>query len=155
MAAMDSNSSWVVVSSFHLVSPVVWMYEPVSVISGVDVQVPITEYWERCVIRAWNSDGYVYAKDEFVTYFGTTFRLEYWQTVVCVGRADQPLPPSTPNMLPESNDDNKVFARIILPDGHKEGAIKPLFRRRVRNAKLLRPAVLWTTLVKNIALDAV
>ena len=165
---MDCNSSWSVVAStpvsaasvrprlapFYLVPFVVWTQEPAGVVPAMDVQAPIAESCEHRVMTTWNSDGHAYSLDEFMEYFGKAAGLEQWRKAVPVGEIERPSQPPTVKTPEVDKDDSDIFTRItkalMTPlDGDDDSQ---LFRRRVRNAKLSRSAVIWTRLVKKTLL---
>jgi hypothetical protein len=167
---MGCNSSWSVVAStpagaasvrprlapFYLVPFVVWTQEAAGVVPAMDVQAPIAESCERRVMTTWNSDGHAYSLDEFMEYFGKAAGLEQWRNAVPVGEMERPSTPPTAKTPEVDKDDSEIFTRITkalmtLLDGDVESD-SPLFRRRVRNAKLSRSAVIWTRLVKKTLL---
>ena len=142
---------------FYLVPFVVWKQEPAGVVPAMDVQAPIPESCGRRVMTTFNSDGHAYSLDEFMEYFGKAPGLEEWRKAVPVAKIQRPPPPPPPVETPEVDaDDSEIFMRItktlmnLLEDDGAE--VKLPFRRRVRNAKLLRPAVVWTRVMKKLLL---
>ena len=90
-------------------------------------------------------------------YFGKAAGLEEWRKAVPVAKIQRPPPPPPPVETPEVDaDDSEIFMRIAktlmnLFEGDGE-EVKLPFRRRVRNAKLPRPAVVWTRVMKKLLL---
>ena len=166
---MGCNSSWSVVAStpagaasvrprlapFYLVPFVVWTQEAAGVVPAMDVQAPIAESCERRVMTTWNSDGHAYSLDEFKAYFGKSAGLEHWRKASPIGSMERPLPPQPGVKTTEVDKDDETFMRItktlmsLFEDDAEE--VGP-FRRRLRNAKLSRPAVIWTRVVKKLLL---
>ena len=148
-SAMDNNCSFSFVAPtlttaatvtahpfYYLVPVVVLAHEPTVV--RPEEKAPIADSCGRRVTTTWSSDGHAYSRR---------------QTAVRVARMEQPpLPPTVKTR--EEDKDGEMLARITktllnLLEDHE--AQLP-FRRRLRNAKLPRSAVMWTRVVKKALL---
>ena len=144
-------------SPLYLVPFVVWTHEPAGVVvrAKQEAKAPIAESCDRRVMTTWNSDGHAYSLDEFEAYFGKSAGLEHWRKASPIGSMERPLPPQPGVKTTEVDKDDETFMRItktlmnLFEDDAEE--VGP-FRRRLRNAKLTRSAVMWTRVVKKLLL---
>ena len=155
---MDSNRSFSVVAStlaaaasvtapplapFYLVPVVVLTREPAVIRAECG----------RRVVSTWNSDGHAYSLDELAANFGKSAGLEQWRKAVPIGRMERPPVPPTVKTREEDKDD-EMLVRITktLVNLLEDHEVQLPFRRRLRNAKLSRSAVIWMRVVKKALL---